>query len=243
MPEAPAAAPLRLGARAPGRRRRRLPPGRRRRLDRRHVHRHARRARAGRTSARARSTTSSAGSPKPDGRPHAPRTISVPPSSTGVEPVRSVRTPAALEYEFTAGGATTRFLTGIQEKKILGERAPGGKVYVPVPRRRPAARRAHLRAGRAAPRRHAHQLLRRQRGVLRPGHGDPVHVGPDPARRRRPADHAPHPGVPGGGRPHRHAGRGRVGRRRRHQADAREHPVLPPERRARRRRSCSRARG
>ena len=33
----------------------------------------------------------------------------------------------------------------------------------------------------------------------------PYTVGPDPPRRRRPADHAPHPGVPGGGRPHRHA--------------------------------------
>ena len=60
-----------------------------------------------------------------------PPTISVPAVLDGVEPVRSVRTPAALEYEFTAGGATTRFLAGIQQKKILGERAPGGKVYVP----------------------------------------------------------------------------------------------------------------
>ena len=35
------------------------------------------------------------------------------------------------EYMYTAGGATTRFLQGIAEGKILGERAPGGKVYVP----------------------------------------------------------------------------------------------------------------
>ena len=54
-----------------------------------------------------------------------------PPSLDGVELVRSVRTPAALDYTFTAGEATTRFLRGITEKKILGERAPGGKVYVP----------------------------------------------------------------------------------------------------------------
>jgi uncharacterized OB-fold protein len=60
-----------------------------------------------------------------------PPTISIPSVLDGVEQVRSVRTPAALEYEFTAGGATTRFLRGIQQKKILGERAPGGKVYVP----------------------------------------------------------------------------------------------------------------
>ena len=49
----------------------------------------------------------------------------------GVEPVRAVRTPASLEYTYTAGAATTRFLRGISERKILGERAPGGKVYVP----------------------------------------------------------------------------------------------------------------
>lgn len=48
-----------------------------------------------------------------------------------VEPVRSVRTPARLEFTYTAGAATTRFLKGITEGKILGERAPGGKVYVP----------------------------------------------------------------------------------------------------------------
>ena len=41
-----------------------------------------------------------------------------------------------------------------------------------------------------------HVVLRRERAVLRPGHGDPVHRRPHPARRRRPADHAPHPGGP-----------------------------------------------
>jgi uncharacterized OB-fold protein len=57
--------------------------------------------------------------------------ITIPESLRGVEPVRSVRTPAALDYEFTAGEATTRFLRGIKEKRIMGERAEGGKVYVP----------------------------------------------------------------------------------------------------------------
>ena len=60
-----------------------------------------------------------------------PPEIALPPSLQGVEVVRSVRTPAALEYEFTAGQATTRFLTGITQKKLLGERAPGGRVYIP----------------------------------------------------------------------------------------------------------------
>ena len=57
--------------------------------------------------------------------------ITLPDKLKDVELVRSVRTPASMEYTYTAGQATTRFLTGIAERKILGERAPGGKVYVP----------------------------------------------------------------------------------------------------------------
>ena len=57
--------------------------------------------------------------------------IVLPEKLQGVEPVRSVRTPARMEYTYTAGQATTRFLRGIEQRKILGERAPGGKVYVP----------------------------------------------------------------------------------------------------------------
>ncbi len=57
--------------------------------------------------------------------------IKLPKSLEGVELVRSVRTPARLDFLYTAGAATTRFLKGVSERKILGERAPGGKVYVP----------------------------------------------------------------------------------------------------------------
>ncbi len=58
--------------------------------------------------------------------------ISLPESLRDVEPVRSVRTPAQLDYEFTAGDATTRFLKGITQKKIIGQQAnPGSRVYVP----------------------------------------------------------------------------------------------------------------
>ena len=50
----------------------------------------------------------------------------------GVEPVRSIRTPARLEYRYTAGQATTRFLRGIARKQILGERCGRcGKVILP----------------------------------------------------------------------------------------------------------------
>lgn len=56
----------------------------------------------------------------------------LPASIAGVEPVRSVRTPARLDYSFTAGAATSRFLRGIAGKRILGERCPVcAKVYVP----------------------------------------------------------------------------------------------------------------
>lgn len=58
--------------------------------------------------------------------------IQLPASLQGVEAVRSVRTPARLDYTFTAGDATTRFLKGITEKKIIGQQAtPSSKVYVP----------------------------------------------------------------------------------------------------------------
>lgn len=50
----------------------------------------------------------------------------------GVAPVTSIETPARLEYRFTAGQATSRFLKGIAQKRIIGERsAVSGKVYVP----------------------------------------------------------------------------------------------------------------
>ncbi|HLM64412.1 MAG TPA: Zn-ribbon domain-containing OB-fold protein [Acidimicrobiales bacterium] len=49
-----------------------------------------------------------------------------------VEPVRGIRTPARLDYTFTAGTATSRFLRGIRNKQILGQRCPVcHKVYVP----------------------------------------------------------------------------------------------------------------
>ena len=58
--------------------------------------------------------------------------LTLPPSLQSVELVKSVRTPAELRYAYTAGAATTRFLTGIAQKKILGERCPKcGKVYIP----------------------------------------------------------------------------------------------------------------
>lgn len=58
--------------------------------------------------------------------------ITLPPSLRDVEPVRSVRTPAELVFQYTAGEASTRFLKGIAERRILGGRVgEGDKVYVP----------------------------------------------------------------------------------------------------------------
>lgn len=63
--------------------------------------------------------------------PEAP-TVTLPAELTGVEPVTRLDTPARLDYDFTAGRATTTFLRGIMEKKILGEACPiCHKVYVP----------------------------------------------------------------------------------------------------------------
>ena len=48
------------------------------------------------------------------------------------EPVQRVRIPASVVYSYTPGLAPTRFLRGLQEKKILGERCPvSGDIYLP----------------------------------------------------------------------------------------------------------------
>jgi uncharacterized OB-fold protein len=61
-----------------------------------------------------------------------PPEVTLPASLQEVEAVRSVRTPAQLDYTFTAGDATTRFLRGITEKKIIGQQATEtSRVYVP----------------------------------------------------------------------------------------------------------------
>jgi hypothetical protein len=47
-------------------------------------------------------------------------------------PVTTLSTPVHLDYQFTAGVAQSRFLRGIAEGKIYGQRCPAcGKVYVP----------------------------------------------------------------------------------------------------------------
>ena len=49
-----------------------------------------------------------------------------------VAAVQMVRTPAKLDYDYTPGIATTRFLRAIKEKRLVGERCPEtGKVYIP----------------------------------------------------------------------------------------------------------------
>ena len=61
-----------------------------------------------------------------------PPEISLPASLQDVELVRSVRIPARLDYEFTAGDASSRFLRGITQKKIIGQKAnETSRVYVP----------------------------------------------------------------------------------------------------------------
>lgn len=47
------------------------------------------------------------------------------------EPITRIKTPLRLEFTVSAGSALTRFLEGMAEKRIIGRRAPHGKVYVP----------------------------------------------------------------------------------------------------------------
>ncbi len=56
----------------------------------------------------------------------------LPPKLQGVEQVTKILTPARLDYQYTAGHATSRFLNGVAKKKLLGQRCPVcQKVYVP----------------------------------------------------------------------------------------------------------------
>jgi uncharacterized protein len=48
------------------------------------------------------------------------------------EPVRSIRTPIALDYRYTPGLASSRFLRAVAEGRLIGQRCPAcGKVYIP----------------------------------------------------------------------------------------------------------------
>jgi len=54
------------------------------------------------------------------------------PKAEATEPVKSIRTPMDLRYEYYAGRAATRFLRGVEQGEIRGQRCPQcGKVYVP----------------------------------------------------------------------------------------------------------------
>lgn len=48
------------------------------------------------------------------------------------EPVTGIEVPIYLQYEFTAGAALARFLAGIREGRIMGQRCPRcSSVYLP----------------------------------------------------------------------------------------------------------------
>lgn len=49
-----------------------------------------------------------------------------------MSPLTILKTPTLIRYEVTAGEVTTRFLTGILQKKLMGQRCPAcEKVYLP----------------------------------------------------------------------------------------------------------------
>ena len=54
------------------------------------------------------------------------------PALRDVEPVRSVKTPLRLDYEYTAGVAQSKFLLALEQKRLIGQRCPVTQhVYVP----------------------------------------------------------------------------------------------------------------
>ncbi len=58
--------------------------------------------------------------------------IDLPPRIRDVEPVRSVRTPIRLEYDFIPSAAAQQYLRAYASKRILGNRSPvDGAVFVP----------------------------------------------------------------------------------------------------------------
>ncbi len=58
--------------------------------------------------------------------------ITLPARLVGVDPVRSIRTPARLDFNYTAGRASSHFLHRVANKELYGQRCPVCKmVYVP----------------------------------------------------------------------------------------------------------------
>jgi uncharacterized OB-fold protein len=58
--------------------------------------------------------------------------ITLPERLAGVEPVRSIRAHARIDYNYTAGWASSLFLRRVADKELFGQRCPVcQKVYVP----------------------------------------------------------------------------------------------------------------
>jgi uncharacterized OB-fold protein len=58
--------------------------------------------------------------------------LTLPERFEGLEMVKGVRLPARLDFTYTAGQATTRFLNHVTDKRLVGQRCPScSKVYVP----------------------------------------------------------------------------------------------------------------
>jgi len=58
--------------------------------------------------------------------------VTLPASLQEVEPVKAIRTPARLDYIYSAGRASSHFLHQVAKKRLVGQRCPVcHKVYVP----------------------------------------------------------------------------------------------------------------
>ena len=138
-----------------------------------------------------------------------------------VEPVRSIRTPARLDYRFTAGSATSRFLRGIAEKQHPRRALPGVRQGLrAAPGLVPDRRRAHRPSRSSCPTAASSpRFCVVNVEFYGPGASSCPTCAPPSlpdGGRHRPV--RPHPGDPVRRGPHGHAGRGGVGRRRRARA-------------------------
>ncbi len=130
-------------------------------------------------------------------------------------PVTGIVTPTRLDYEINAGVAPSKYLRGLAEGKVIGQRAvDSDQVYVPPRGSDPTSGAADRDRGRGRRHRDRHHLLCRERArSLGAGAGDPVRLRADPARRWQHTVVRTHPGLARRRRPHGSAGQGDLGRR------------------------------
>ena len=95
--------------------------------------------------------------------PEGSEPLVIPEAAPGAEPVTGIVTPTRLDYEINAGTAPSKYLRGLAEGKVIGQRAvDSDQVYVPPRGSDPTSGEPTDRRGRGRRRRHRHHVLRRR---------------------------------------------------------------------------------